>query len=59
MRDLMVKIFGEYQLQYNGENLVGGIAGLDYAWLLGAALFAIAFYGLFRLLGVLLSRSIK
>lgn len=57
MRDLIVQVIGEYSLQYDGEKLVGGLAGLDWPWLVGAGIFAMCLYCLLRLVGILLSRA--
>ena len=41
MKELIIEILGEYQpvLNPDGSNL-GGLASLDYEWLMGAFLFA-------------------
>lgn len=46
MRSLVVSILGNYQpvLDNNGNN-IGGLASLDYEWLVGAALFCIMLVG--------------
>ncbi|MCI9263995.1 MAG: hypothetical protein HFF06_05420 [Oscillospiraceae bacterium] len=66
MKDLIVSIFGSYEPVMTTEvHLVGdtleelqvvasGMAGVDWAWLAGAVLFAIVLYSFFRLVGVLL-----
>lgn len=58
MRDIIVSIFGEYEVLIVNDNLVGGLAGLDYEWLAGLGLFAISLFSLFKLLGVLLNKLI-
>lgn len=58
MRDIIVSIFGEYEALVVNDNLIGGLAGLDYEWLAGVVLFAIALFSLFKLLGVLLNKLI-
>lgn len=65
MADVVTSLFGEYQrrtytvTQYDGSGsviatsteYVPGLAGLDYAWLSGVALFALLLTGFFKLLG--------
>ena len=57
MKELVIALFGNYELQYNGDNLVGGIAGLDYEWLFGAFLFVITLYSLYKMIGVIFKRA--
>lgn len=68
MKDLIVSIFGEYQpvmSQAIAETTIDGVstyeivdvvatgaAGVDWAWMMGVALFALVLYSLFRILGV-------
>lgn len=68
MKDLIVRIFGEYQpvvteelvpyvvdgiTEYElVEVVASGAAGVDWAWVAGVVLFGIVLYSLFRLLGV-------
>jgi len=68
MADVITGVLGEYrQKTYTVEHLdaegnviatsveyVPGLAGLDYAWLAGAAVFLLFFSGSFRLLGGLI-----
>lgn len=66
MKDLIISIFGSYEPVMTAEvHIVGdtleefqvvasGMAGVDWAWLAGVALFAIVLYSFFRLVGVLL-----
>lgn len=60
MKDLVLSLFGSYvpvtTLAADGvtEVVASGAAGLDWPWLVGAALFAIVLYSFFRLVGVLL-----
>lgn len=57
MKDVIVSLFGEYQLTYTPEGaLVGGLAGLDYAYIFGVLAFLIVLYSFFRLLGVLFQK---
>lgn len=65
MADVLTSLFGEYQrrtytvTQYDGSGsviatsteYVPGLAGLDYEWLSGVALFALLLTGFFKLLG--------
>ena len=68
MKDLIVSIFGEYEpvmSQAIAETTIDGVstydvidvvasgaAGVDWAWMMGVALFALVLYSLFRILGV-------
>lgn len=68
MKDLIVEILGEYEpvmtetyIPYSidgemfydvAETVATGAAGVDWAWVAGACLFAIVLYSLFRILGV-------
>ena len=68
MKDLIIRLFGEYQpvttqellpVMADGvteyqmvEVVASGAAGVDWAWIAGVVLFAIVLYSLFRLLGV-------
>ena len=68
MKDLIISIFGEYQpvmSQAIAETTIDGVstyeivdvvatgaAGVDWAWMMGVALFALVLYSLFRILGV-------
>lgn len=66
MKNLVISLFGSYEPVMTTEShLVGdaleeiqvvasGMAGVDWAWLAGVALFAIVLYSFFRLVGVLL-----
>lgn len=68
MVDVVTAVLGEYQRQtYTVQQLdsegnvlststeyVPGLAGLDYPWIAGAALFALVLAGLFRLIGGLM-----
>lgn len=57
MKNLLIPLLGEYELQYTVDGkLVGGLAGLDYAWLFGALIFVVIIYSLFRLVGVLFGK---
>lgn len=57
MNEIITKILGEYQLTYDdNNNLVGGLAGLDFEWIVGALLFAISLYSLFCLLGIFIKK---
>lgn len=66
MKDLIISIFGSYEpimtteVHVVGDTLeelqvvASGMAGVDWAWLAGVALFAIVLYSFLRLVGVLL-----
>lgn len=70
MADVVTTVFGEYQRRtytvshYDASGnviatsteLVPGLAGLDYAWLIGVVLFALVLCGFLRLIGGLLRR---
>lgn len=46
MREIIVELLGEYTpvTQENGD-IIGGLASLDYTWLVGAACFCIMLVG--------------
>lgn len=68
MKDLIIQLFGTYtpvtyttyvQTEVEGtlstemvEVVANGLAGVDWPWIMGAFLFAIVLYSLFRILGV-------
>lgn len=68
MPEVVTSILGEYQPQTyivnqyasdgtllsTSTEIVPGLAGLDYPWLVGAGLFAIMLYGILRIIGGLL-----
>ena len=66
MKNLVISIFGSYEPVMTTEaHMVGdtleelqvvapGMAGVDWAWIAGVALFAIVLYSFLRLVGVLL-----
>ena len=40
MKDLIISLLGEYQTKTDSSgNLIGGLAGLDYEWIIGALCF--------------------
>lgn len=46
LRQFIIDTLGHYELVYDAnENLVGGIAGLNFEWLFTAFLFGAAFIG--------------
>ena len=51
MRELIVELLGEYTpvTQENGD-IIGGLASLDYTWLVGAACFCIMLVGVLCIL---------
>lgn len=60
MKDILLQIFGAYEpvvvetTTAAGETVrevVGGVAGMDWPYILGVALFALVLYSFFRLLG--------
>lgn len=55
MRDLIVSLIGEYTpaLAPDGT-FVGGLASIDFTWLVGAVCFVIMLWGVFSLIRVLL-----
>lgn len=45
MKDIIIELLGEYQLKYDDTgNLIGGLAGIDYQYLIGAFLFCISIF---------------
>ncbi len=66
MKDLILTLFGAYEPVMTVESHVvadvvetveivaPGVAGVDWPWLAGVALFAVVLYSFFRLVGVLL-----
>lgn len=63
MKELLLQIFGEYEpvtvsvISDAGEEvkqIVGGVAGIDWPYVLGVLLFALVLWSFFRLLGVIL-----
>ena len=62
MRDVIINLFGEYQPimtdifneagEYVGQTVASGMAGVDWAYVLGVLGFFIVLYSAFRLLGV-------
>ena len=63
MKDLILSLFGDYAPVTNVtvtadgaaiEEVVSGMAGVDWPWLTGVLLFAIVLYSFFRLVGVIL-----
>lgn len=62
MKDLILSLFGDYVPVTNStvtadgviEEVVPGMAGVDWPWLMGVLLFAIVLYSFFRLVGVIL-----
>ena len=52
MKEALVNLIGTYEKQYTeAGSLIGGLAGLDYEWLVSALLIMLFIYCLFRLLG--------
>lgn len=63
MKDLILSLFGDYVPVINStvaadgtviEEVVSGMAGVDWPWVMGVLLFAIVLYSFFRLVGVIL-----
>ena len=66
LKSIILQVFGEYEprtqtietsqgdQQTTQTEIVPGIAGVDWPWLAGVLVFSIAFYGFFRILGVLI-----
>lgn len=70
MRDVVSLVFGQYTprtqtvTEYLSDGssvtyteVVPGIAGLDWEWITGAALFALALFSFFKMVGVLLKNG--
>lgn len=53
MKEVIVALFGSYSLTFdpNTGNVVCGLAGLDWPWLAGVALFGLTLYCVLRLIG--------
>lgn len=57
MRDLIISIFGTYTpVTDTAGTALQGMAGVDWPYLAGVALFALVLYSFFRLLGVVFKR---
>lgn len=55
MRDLITNLLGEYSpTMGEGGEFIGGLASLDFTWLVGAVCFIIMLWGVFSLIRVLL-----
>lgn len=66
LKELILSVFGEYEPRTQtietsqGDQvttqveIIPGVAGVDWPWLAGVLVFSIAFYGFFRILGVLI-----
>lgn len=54
MRDVIINLFGEYQpiIDETTGAIASGMAGVDWAYVLGVLGFFIVLYSAFRLLGV-------
>lgn len=52
MKDALIDLIGKYELRYTDTGkLIGGLAGLDYEWIVSAMIILLFIYCLFRLLG--------
>lgn len=57
MRDLIISIFGTYTpMTDEAGTPLQGMAGVDWPYLAGVALFGLVLYSFFRLLGVVFKR---
>lgn len=57
MRDLIISIFGAYIPVTDAAGTpLQGVAGVDWPYLTGVALFGLVLYSFFRLLGVVFKR---
>lgn len=66
LKSIILQVFGDYEprtqtietsqgdQQTIQTEIVPGVAGVDWPWLAGVLVFSIAFYGFFRILGVLI-----
>lgn len=66
LKELILSVFGDYEPRTQtiettqGDQvttqveIIPGVAGVDWPWLAGVLVFSIAFYGFFRILGVLI-----
>lgn len=60
MREVIISLLGEYTpLLDENDNIIGGLAGLDYTWIVGAILFIVAFIGVILILRTLLHLIFK
>lgn len=55
MKDAITAVLGEYSqtLGASGE-VVGGVANLDWNWIIGAVIFVLAVYSVFRIVGMVI-----
>lgn len=55
MRDIIINLLGEYTpLTGPDGEFIGGLASIDFTWIVGATLFVIALIGVFCLTRTLL-----
>lgn len=60
MKDLIISLLGEYQTKTDAAgNLIGGLAGLDYEWIIGAACFCVASFIVLKTISSLLVAAFK
>lgn len=60
MKELIISLLGEYQTKTDAAgNLIGGLAGLDYEWIIGALCFAVASYIVLRTISAMLIAVFK
>lgn len=52
MKDLLFTLFGEYEpiLNSDGE-IIQGLSGIDYPWILGVLIFMLFLYCILRMIG--------
>lgn len=55
MKEVIIQLLGEYQTKTDeAGNLIGGLAGLDYEWIIGAFLFAFTTLIILKVIGSLI-----
>lgn len=60
MKDIVIQLLGEYTPKvYEDGTPIGGLASLDYEWIVGAVLFVVAFIGTILILRTLLHLVFK
>lgn len=60
MKDLIINLLGEYQTKTDeAGNLIGGLAGLDYEWIIGALCFGFASYLVLKTISSLIIAAFK
>ena len=53
LKNAIIGVLGYYELQIDNGYVIGGVAGLDWPWIISAVCLVVFIYCLFRLLGVI------